>query len=165
MPVPLAPILIPAAATALGSIFGSKSQRKSQKEALKQEKRYTDLALQDAREVRAYDRTRADEDRAYERGRYADERDFERGRYTEERDFGRKQHAGYLDRLSPYSRAGAGAVTGLAASTARAMPGVVPTSGGGRMVQIQAPNGQIREVPESHAQHYVSKGGVVVGGG
>lgn len=138
-----------------------------------------------AEEQRKYDRMTSEEQRAYDRARYADETGYERGRYAEERDYGRSfaederdygrnvyaeerdhgrgQFANYLQRLAPYSKAGAGAVNKLGASVGQNTASMVPTMGGGRMVRIQAPNGQVKEVPSQHADHYVSRGGILVG--
>lgn len=124
---------------AVASIFGAKSQQKSQRQALRQEAKYTDQALADAREARAYDRRQADEARTYERGQYAD----------------------YLGRLAPFSRAGQRAVTDLSASTAAQLPGAVPTMDVGGLIRIQAPasaGGAIREVPASQEAYWISKG-------
>lgn len=162
MPAAVAVPLITAAVGAGATVAASRSARVAQRDAAAIEGKYTAEALRDAREQRAYEQRMAEEARLEERKRYADETSYTRGRYAEERDFDRADYADYRGRLSPYEGVGAQAVTGLGASTARALPGLVPTMGGGGMVKIQAPTGEVREVPQAHADHYVSLGGKVI---
>lgn len=164
---------IAAGLSAAGTAAASKSQGTASRDASRIEQRSSQEALAAAREEQAY-RRRFDEDerdysrrvgeddRAYKRRMDADDRLFERGRYTEERDYGRGQTANYLERLEPFRQGGTRALANLSASTSRAMPGMVPAAGGSRRVKIQAPTGQIAEVPEAHAQWYESRGGVRV---
>ncbi|MDQ3170237.1 MAG: hypothetical protein M3Q55_08885 [Acidobacteriota bacterium] len=150
-------LLIGAGISAAASTAASRSQQSSQRDASRVESSYTDEALKDAREAREFERAQEEEARTYERGRYADEQAYSRGKYKDERDFDRGQFANYLGRLDPYAKVGATAVQGLGAS----LPSVAsqrPTMGSG-MVTIQAPTGEVREVPEAQAAHYLSLGG------
>lgn len=82
---------IPAVASLIGSIFGSKTAQKAQREASGVEERLADRAIEEARQEREYNRARDLEREGYDRGQYAD----------------------FLNRVSPYSAAGAGAVNRL----------------------------------------------------
>lgn len=154
-----------AIAGALGAgaaVAGARSSQRAQRDASRMEMDATNRALQDAREQRAYEQKRDEDERAYRRS--LDEQEF--GRYTEKRDYDRGQYANYLGRLQPYSATGSTAVANLGASVTRALPAAVPAAGGSAMVKIQAPEeygGGISEVPAAHVQHYLSKGGKVVG--
>lgn len=129
----------------LTSVFSSRSQQTASREAAQMQYRATQDALAYQREQDAYTRQRDEERTAYDR------------RTSEEaRGYDRNQYANYLGRLDPYAKVGAAAVTGLASS----LPSVQsqrPTMGG--MVKIQAPTGEVRDVPEAHAAHYLSLGG------
>lgn len=137
MPIgPVASVVVPAAISAIGSIWGSKNQKSASRDASRQEARFTSEALKDAREERDYSRRRDDEQMTYDRG----------------------QRASYLERLKPFTTAGQQAITNIAASTQSQLPGSVPTMGSGQMIQMRAPNGQVREVPASQAEWYLSRG-------
>lgn len=147
-----------AAASAAAS---SRSQQSAQRDASRIESGATDNALAYQKEQDAYERAQAEENRTYTRSQFANEQAYSRGKYQEERNFDRGQFANYLGRLDPYAKVGAKAVTGLGASLPTPQS-QRPTMGGG-MIKIQAPTGEIRDVPEAHAQHFLSLGGKVVG--
>lgn len=136
-----------------------------------------------AEEQRRYDRMTYAEQQAYDRARYADEQQYLRGRdaqafglerdrfgferekfgteqknYGEERDFGRGQYANYLGRLEAFRAPGAGVMPALSSVVGRGVAASVPTMGGGGMVKLQAPNGQVTSVPAAHVEHYISRG-------
>lgn len=154
--VPFIP-LIAAGVGGAATVISSRSQQGAQRDASRIEGHYTDRALEDARQQREYEQKRDEEQRTYDRSRYDTETAYSRGKYAEERDHDRGQFANYLGRLDPYAKVGAGAVTGLGASLPTPQS-QRPTMGDG-MIKIQAPTGEIREVPEAHAQHFLSLGG------
>lgn len=167
--VPFIPLI--AAGTAAGAtIYGAHSQQSAQREASR-------IDSGAAREALDYQK----EQDAYERQRSEEERDYGRGKYEEDTLYDRGQYADYLGRLDPYRAAGTGALTRLSSHFGGSSPSMTyarPTSlnlpqvtqpgassgvrGGTGMIVIQAPDGSTREVPASQAEHYISRGGVVV---
>lgn len=143
---------------ALGSIFGAKVQSGASKKASQFEYDAQTRALDEAKAERDYNRSRDEQARADALERQA----YERRMGEEGRDYSRGQYANYLGRLAPFSEGGTRAFTGLT----RSLPGVGQMAaqvGSGPMVQIQAPNGQVRPVPASQRDYWISKGGKVVG--
>lgn len=178
---------IPAVASLIGNIFGSKTAQKAQREASGVEERLADRAIEEARQEREYNRARDLEREGYDRGQYAD----------------------FLNRVSPYSTAGAGAINRLSQALGGqavnvpnymvAAPGPVtitpnqtpqqqaagqgwreqaglPASGGLEsmggietpmnaqgMESWRAPDGEIRQFPASMAAQLEAKGAVRVG--
>lgn len=169
--VPFIP-LIAAGVGAGATIYGAHSQQSAQRDASRAENASLDEALAYEKEQDAYNRQRDEEQTRYDRAKYEEGQVYDRGQYAD-----------FLGRLDPYRAAGTGALTRLSShfgGSAPAMTYAKPTSlnlptgpesappqtgglrGGTGMVVIQAPDGSTREIPASQADHYISRGGVVV---
>lgn len=154
-----APVVVAAGITALGSLFGNKSNNRASRDAMRMEADATNRALAQAREDQEYERQRYAQERAEEQRRYEDERAYSRGRTADETGYARGQRADYLGRLDPYNAAGTGAITRLSDILGGGRAG----GGGGAMVKLQSPTGEVRDVPEAQAQHYIQMGAKRIG--
>jgi hypothetical protein len=150
MPQAVMVAALPAAIMGVASVVGSKTQQSASRDAARIESSSTDKALAYQREQDAYDRKFKE-----------DERDFDRGRYTEERDFDRGEMTSYRGRLSPYANAGVPALQGLSSHLSAPLPSMQHASS--QMVKIQAPTGEVKDVPAQFADRLLAAGGKRVG--
>lgn len=175
LPAWLAPTLqygLPVAA----SIYGGHQQGRALTESARIEADYANRALAAAQEEQQYRRKFDEDERDHRRTQFAD---YTRG--LEPYRAAGASSVDYASRLlgnSSYQPLGSQAPRSVGAgqtpAAAQAAPQGAPQAPAPgmsspqapaqeRMVMIQAPSGQSRQVPESQVQHYVSRGGKVVG--